>query len=166
MPYNQAVSQLDTRCPVYVAPAPTTPPLHSQKTTSMEKCDAASFLSFPADLSNYVSALVQFAYPRAEPEIHRFPSNAGKKVRPCLWLRNQYLMYSALSKLYWASKVYSISSRSLYTIICGPAHHKPLQIHSCRLPTGLKTKMTRGTRSVTPRHLKFNVVETGTWRSG
>ncbi|KAJ7792986.1 hypothetical protein B0H14DRAFT_2928523 [Mycena olivaceomarginata] len=56
MPCNQAVSQLDTRCSVYVAPAPTTPPLHSQKTTSMEKCDAASsFLSFPADLSNYIS---------------------------------------------------------------------------------------------------------------
>ncbi|KAJ7882379.1 hypothetical protein B0H14DRAFT_2703649 [Mycena olivaceomarginata] len=56
-PCNQAVSQVDTQCSVYVAPPRTTPLLHSQKTTTMQKCDAASssFLSFPADLSNYLT---------------------------------------------------------------------------------------------------------------
>jgi hypothetical protein len=94
-PCNQAVLQVDTRCSANVAPPRTTPLLHSQKTT-MQKCDAASsFLSFPTDLSNYVSALAHLAYPRAEPEIHRFLSNAGRKLRRCLWLRNRYLVLHA-----------------------------------------------------------------------
>ncbi|KAJ7315776.1 hypothetical protein DFH08DRAFT_820355 [Mycena albidolilacea] len=48
---NKAVSQPDARCSIYDK---LPPPFHSQKNAAMQRCDAASsFLSFPADLSNY-----------------------------------------------------------------------------------------------------------------